>query len=449
MQLVDRFSAEVQSALYHDGALYKAVKSTLSLAQSKLADSSEMSDNLQAVLTTLSEVREKFEASELLEPEDLMEQEVEIKVEETDGDGYQTIDLNAYSDTSLTQLDADDTNVITSETVLLTNGLDSNTKELKKVADTEPDLDATLMDDDTADHNGHSDIDMDPLASSSRTKLTPETTVESISPSLDGQINIDHSESMDVKDVENLTPVDIQTQPDHSVMPELTPLIESDSVARSKSKAIPPRAKSADQRTENTELPESSSNSFTSVTPSSVGGHNRIFSLSEPHSLDRQAEQSDNSPLLSLGGSLGFAAVQKSKGKSDFAQRVETALNKQMSISSITSNEGEDDLIAIPVSKGGSGNIGGGGEGSTTGGSSGLGGGKGKKRKSKRKKNPPPRRMSSPDIKGNKIMYMYMFMKTRKVYLLLPIPNLRGYHPIACSGKPNPSKRQSHLHVGA
>ena len=31
--------------------------------------------------------------------------------------------------------------------------------------------------------------------------------------------------------------------------------------------------------------------------------------------------------------------------------------------------------------------------------------------------------------------------------LLLPIPNLRGNHPIACSGKPNPSKRQSHLHV--
>ena len=29
-------------------------------------------------------------------------------------------------------------------------------------------------------------------------------------------------------------------------------------------------------------------------------------------------------------------------------------------------------------------------------------------------------------------------MKTQKVYLLLPIPNLRGYHPIACSGKPNP-----------
>ena len=30
-------------------------------------------------------------------------------------------------------------------------------------------------------------------------------------------------------------------------------------------------------------------------------------------------------------------------------------------------------------------------------------------------------------------------MKTQKVYLLLPIPNLRGNHPIACSGKPNPS----------
>ena len=36
-------------------------------------------------------------------------------------------------------------------------------------------------------------------------------------------------------------------------------------------------------------------------------------------------------------------------------------------------------------------------------------------------------------------------MKTQKVYLPLPIPNLRGYHPIVCSGKPNPSKRQSHL----
>ena len=36
-------------------------------------------------------------------------------------------------------------------------------------------------------------------------------------------------------------------------------------------------------------------------------------------------------------------------------------------------------------------------------------------------------------------------MKIQKVYLLLPIPNLRGYHPIACSGKPNPSNRQSHL----
>ena len=39
---------------------------------------------------------------------------------------------------------------------------------------------------------------------------------------------------------------------------------------------------------------------------------------------------------------------------------------------------------------------------------------------------------------------MYMYMKIQKVYLLLPIPNLRGNHPIACSGKPNPSKRQSH-----
>ena len=36
-------------------------------------------------------------------------------------------------------------------------------------------------------------------------------------------------------------------------------------------------------------------------------------------------------------------------------------------------------------------------------------------------------------------------MKTRTVYLLLSIPNLRGYYPIAYSGKPNRSKRQSHL----
>ena len=36
-------------------------------------------------------------------------------------------------------------------------------------------------------------------------------------------------------------------------------------------------------------------------------------------------------------------------------------------------------------------------------------------------------------------------MKAHKVYLLLPVPNLRGYYPIACSGKPNPSKKQSHL----
>ena len=34
-------------------------------------------------------------------------------------------------------------------------------------------------------------------------------------------------------------------------------------------------------------------------------------------------------------------------------------------------------------------------------------------------------------------------MKTR-VYLPLPIPNLWGNHPITCSGKPNPSKRQGH-----
>jgi hypothetical protein len=365
-----------------------------------------MSDNLQAVLTTLSEVREKFETSELVDEREYerpIEQEV---VEETDGDGYQTVDLNAYSDTNLTQLDTDDTNVIESASGV-TNGLESDAKDVVKVANTEPDLEATLMDDDIADHSDHSDIEMDPLLSSTQIKFVPETTIESVSPLLEGQINVAQGESVDVKESENMTPVDIQTQPDHSVTPELTPQIESDSIvqpARSKSKAIPPRAKSASQQMENSEPPESSSNSFTSVTPSSsVGGHNRI-SLSEPHSLDRQAEQSENSPL-SLGGSLGFASVQKSKGKSDFAQRVETALNKQLSISSIASNEGEDDLIAIPVSKGGSGNIGGGGEGSTTAAAGGTtgGGGKGKKRKSKRKKNPAPsRRMSSPDIiKGN------------------------------------------------
>lgn len=395
LQLVDRFSSEVQNALYHDGALYKAVKSTLALAQSKLTDSSEMSTNLQAVLTTLSEVREKFETTELLDERDLEEQVEQKVVEEIDGDGYQTIDLNAYSDTNLTPLDAGDTGVIASE-IVVTNGLGSEVK----TADSEPDLDATLMEDDTGDHNDHSDIEMDPLASSSQIKLTPETTIEPVSPSLDDHISIDQSESIDVKDAENLVPVDILTQPDHSVTSELAPPIESESVvqpARSKSKAIPPRVKSAGQRTEITELPnESSSNSLTSATPSSVGDHNRV-SLSEPQSLDRQAEQSDNSPL-SLGGSAGFTSVQKSKGKSDFAQRVETALNKQLSISSIASNEGEDDLIAIPVSKGGSGNIGVGGEGSAGGTS---GGGKGKKRKSKRKKNPTPsRRMSSPDLKG-------------------------------------------------
>ena len=32
-----------------------------------------------------------------------------------------------------------------------------------------------------------------------------------------------------------------------------------------------------------------------------------------------------------------------------------------------------------------------------------------------------------------------------KVFLLLPILNLRSNHPITCSGKPISSKRQSHL----
>ena len=398
LQLVDRFSSEVQTALYHDGALYKAVKSALSLAQTEHSDSSEMSTNLQAVRATLNDLREKFETSESLDERNLevpVEREVEVKVEEVDGDGYKTVDLNAYSGTNLMQIDTDGADVIASESIL-TNGLEIDVKEVK-VVDNEPDLDATLMDDDTADHNDtedHSDIEMDPLTPSSLIKLTPETNIEPVSPSLDGQINTDQGKSTDVKDVMS---IDIQTQPDHSVTSEFAPLIEPDLVmqpARSKSKAIPPRAKSATQRNENAGLPESSSNS---LTPSSVGGHNRI-SLSEPHSLDKQAEQSDNSPL-SLGGSFGYASAQKSKGKSDFAQRVETALNTQLSISSIASNEGEDDLIAIPVSKGGTSNVGGGGEGAAAGGTS--GGGKGKKRKSRRKKNPAPsRRMSSPEIRG-------------------------------------------------
>ena len=32
--------------------------------------------------------------------------------------------------------------------------------------------------------------------------------------------------------------------------------------------------------------------------------------------------------------------------------------------------------------------------------------------------------------------YKLTSMKTQKVYLPLPILNLRSYHPIACSGKP-------------
>ena len=44
-------------------------------------------------------------------------------------------------------------------------------------------------------------------------------------------------------------------------------------------------------------------------------------------------------------------------------------------------------------------------------------------------------------------LYSTHTMKTQQVYLLLPISNLRGNHPIACSSKPNLSKRQSHLHM--
>ena len=66
-----------------------------------------------------------------------------------------------------------------------------------------------------------------------------------------------------------------------------------------------------------------------------------------------------------------------------------------------------------------------------------------------------------------KIVYMYMYVKIAlwlneahvfvlhnlcithmhviHAWKLIRFPNLRGYHPIACSGKPNPRKRQSHL----
>ena len=40
-----------------------------------------------------------------------------------------------------------------------------------------------------------------------------------------------------------------------------------------------------------------------------------------------------------------------------------------------------------------------------------------------------------------------LYMEIQQAYLPLPIPNLRGNYPISCSGKPNPRKRQSHLHV--
>lgn len=372
-----------------------------------------MSENVLAILKTLNLMRDKFETD--LEDETKVEPEIEEKAEsavteEVDGDGYQTIDLNAYSDLNLIPLDTGDTGdaKVIKTKVAITNGLEIDTRV---AVDNEPDLDSTLIAgdhndivdlSDTVDHNDtgeHSDIDIDPLATSSQTNLNIENigdSPHSASPLTDHQINIDQTASTDVKEGDTLTQSDIQAQPDLSST-ESAPL--SESVTRSKSKAIPPRSKSATQQRETEEtqadISSSPSNSITSATSSSVGAINKI-SLSEPHSLERHTDLSLGSPL-SLGGSLNFTSVTsslKSRGKSDFAQRVETALNTQLSVSSVASVEGEDDLIAIPVSKGASG---GGGESL---GGAGSSGGKGKKKKSKRKKNPPSRRMSSPEIRG-------------------------------------------------
>ena len=406
---MDWFSSEVQHALFHDGALYKATKSALASTGVK------MSQNVLAVQSTLEQMKEKFETDsddhddhDETTSQDQVDQEIKSGVEEVDGDGYQTIDLNAYSNSNLMPVetgDTSDTEEIKSEPTL-SNGLDVDTKV------DEPELDSTLIagdhndTGDTDDHNDHSnaaelsDVEIDPLATSDQAHLTVQQSAESshsVSPIIE---DLDQIESRDVKDDQNLTQTDILTQSDHAV--------ETDSVnepTRSKSKAIPPRSKSASQRNENIEQETHSTSSLsgaslTSATPSSVGGHTRI-SLSEPHSLERQNELSIGSPI-SLGGSLNLLSgtATRSKGKSDFTQRVETALNKQLSVSSVASVEGEDDLIAIPVSKGATGGASGGG-GESMGGTSG-GGGKGKKRKSRRKKNPAPlaRRMSSPEIRG-------------------------------------------------
>ena len=355
-QLIDRYSTEVQHALHRDGALYKAVKATLSVSKN-----AESSSNLQAVWTVLDGLKEKYE-TELhndTEPEEREPVAQAKPEEEVDGDGYQTVDLNAYSDSKLMPFDTGDTGEITDELVV-TNGLEIDPKELK-VVDNEPDLDVTLMADDHNDTGDHSDIEMDPLAIS-ETSLTAELNAESalsVSPMVDGQVDSDQNKSTSVKEDEYLMQNDTQIQADLSVT-ESASVAKSESstqLTRSKSKAIPPRVKSAGQHNEAVRTPDSSSNSVTSATPSSVGGILRI-SLSEPHSLEKQTELC-NEPFLSLGSSLGHTSAattsSKSTGRPHFAQRVESALNAQLSISSVASTEEEDDLIAIPVSKGGSG----------------------------------------------------------------------------------------------
>ena len=381
---MDKFSSEVQHALFHDGALYKAVKSAL-LTRSTFENNSS---GLQSVQAELDGLKEKFETDHGGEIETVDPTDQKVEIERVDDDGYQTIDLNTYSGTDLTDTVDADVDEAQSETVIV-NGLE----EVKVVMDNEPDLDSTLMNDEIIDHNDtgdHSDTDID--TASSQTKLTVEQISEhSESPLLD-QINVGQA------DVDtDLAQVDILTQSDH--LSSDLPTTPADSAihvppTRSQSKAIPPREQVTSKHEDSAH--NVSSSSFTPS--SSLGGQNRI-SLSEPQSLERQVEICGESPL-SLGGSVGNSSVTslKSREKSDFAQRVETALNSQLSISSVVSTEGEDDLIAIPV--GAQGGAGGGGE--STGGTS--RGGKGKKKKSRRKKNTSSasisRRMSSPEIRG-------------------------------------------------
>ena len=400
---MDRFSAEVQHSLFHDGGLYKAVKSVLLLTQTNHTNGSEMSQNMQAVQSTLDDMRDKFEIEEIDEmvtagKVEAADSEAE---EEVDGEGYRTVDLNTYSDSNLMPIDTGDNSVISSEPVLV-NG------DAKVILDSEPDLDSTLLADDACDINDtvdHSDIEIDPLTISSQSIEKNAETVHSVSPLSDDHINVDQNESSDAKEVENRIESDTKMQSDQSVTEPVPLTAKTDSAmhpTRSKSKAIPPRSKSASHRDENVDTQGASSNSLSSATPSSLGGHNRI-SLSEPHSLERQAEASSVSPL-SLGGSLGpdsATSSLKSRPKSDFAHRVETALNTQLSVSSVASAEGEDDLIAIPVSQGGSGGASGGAGGGESAGVTGSGG-KGKKKKSRKKKNAGAlsRRMSNPEIRG-------------------------------------------------